>query len=408
MANKFQVKRTSTTGRTPNTTNSSNTRFIDTGELALNLTDRKLFSSNGSVYFEVGANLVNLAVSTNANVGNVFATGKVNATSYSIGSSFVANTIVLTTNTDIKISANDKKLSFETVGGAESYFVLQNDDNFVYYSTNTSNLPRPVLSIYANSVTSNLQILVPLELTSGAVANGTLGTSGQVLKTSGSGVYWGTVSGGGGSSVTMSNTAPGGAGDGDQWWDTDSGRLYIYYNDGTSSQWVDASPSIPGPAGTDGTDGTNGTDGLDGVGVYAANAYVQMGSFGVGTPASGVLGEIRAAATITAFYSSDERLKKNITSIDNPIGKVMAIRGVTFEWTDEEIERRGGVDGKYVRSEEIGVVAQEIEKVLPQIVAERPDGYKAVRYEMIVPLLIESIKDQQKQIDELKQIIRSM
>ena len=64
MANKLQIKRTAVTGRTPNTTNSGNTHFIDTGELALNLTDKKLFSSNGTVYFEIGSNLSSLSVNS--------------------------------------------------------------------------------------------------------------------------------------------------------------------------------------------------------------------------------------------------------------------------------------------------------------------------------------------------------
>jgi len=68
MANKFQVKRTTVTGRTPNTTNSGNTHYIDTGELALNLTDRKMFSSNGTIHFEVGSNLASLAVSGNTDI----------------------------------------------------------------------------------------------------------------------------------------------------------------------------------------------------------------------------------------------------------------------------------------------------------------------------------------------------
>ncbi len=62
--NKIQLKRTAITGRTPNTTNSGNTSFIDAGELAVNLTDRKVFSSNGSASFEVGANLTTLSVGT--------------------------------------------------------------------------------------------------------------------------------------------------------------------------------------------------------------------------------------------------------------------------------------------------------------------------------------------------------
>lgn len=67
MANKFQIKRTSVSGRTPNTTNSANSAFIDAGELAFNLADKKLYSSNGSASFEVGANLASL-VTTNATV----------------------------------------------------------------------------------------------------------------------------------------------------------------------------------------------------------------------------------------------------------------------------------------------------------------------------------------------------
>ena len=70
MANKFQVKRTAVSGRTPNTTNSGNTHFIDTGELALNLTDGKMFSSNGTASFEIGANLQNISINSNATFGS--------------------------------------------------------------------------------------------------------------------------------------------------------------------------------------------------------------------------------------------------------------------------------------------------------------------------------------------------
>jgi hypothetical protein len=77
MANKIQIKRTAVSARTPNTTNSANNRYIDSGELALNLTDGKLFSSNGTVYFEVGANLQNLTVTSNAIVNAVVANGTV-------------------------------------------------------------------------------------------------------------------------------------------------------------------------------------------------------------------------------------------------------------------------------------------------------------------------------------------
>ena len=94
-------------------------------------------------------------------------------------------------------------------------------------------------------------------------------------------------------------------------------------------------------------------------------------------------GTITAGGDITAF--SDERLKSDIETIDNALDKVMNMRGVS-----------------YIKQAEkgIGVIAQEIEKVLPEVVT---DGeYKSVAYGNIVGVLIEAIKEQQKQIDELK------
>jgi hypothetical protein len=115
----------------------------------------------------------------------------------------------------------------------------------------------------------------------------------------------------------------------------------------------------------------------------------------------GTLGEIRASSEITAYYSSDRRLKENIKLIENPITIIDQIRGVTFDWTDEHMARRGGEDGYFVRKHDIGVIAQEVQAVLPELVGTREDGYLAVKYEKMVPLLIEAIKAQQKTIDSL-------
>lgn len=83
MSNKFQIKRTSVSGRFPNTTNSSNTSFIDAGEIAINMPDGKAFSSNGTALFEIGANLSSLNVT-----GSVVITGNltVNGTSTTVSS----------------------------------------------------------------------------------------------------------------------------------------------------------------------------------------------------------------------------------------------------------------------------------------------------------------------------------
>ena len=124
-------------------------------------------------------------------------------------------------------------------------------------------------------------------------------------------------------------------------------------------------------------------------------------SLGVGTAASGTIGEIRASNEITAYYSSDIRLKENISVISNPIEKIKQIRGVEFDWKEDYIDNRGGEDGYFVRKNDVGVIAQEIESILPQLVGTRSDGYKAVKYEKITALLIEAIKEQQRTIDKL-------
>lgn len=122
-------------------------------------------------------------------------------------------------------------------------------------------------------------------------------------------------------------------------------------------------------------------------------------SLGVGTTPSGVTGSIRATENITAYFSSDMRLKRNITEIQNALEKLHQIRGVNFDWSDEYLKEQGGEDGYFVRKHDIGVIAQEIEKVLPEVVATRDDGIKAVKYEKIIALLIEAIKELDKKIE---------
>ena len=111
-------------------------------------------------------------------------------------------------------------------------------------------------------------------------------------------------------------------------------------------------------------------------------------------------GRIDATNDVVAFATSDRRLKENIQPINDALCKVIGVSGNTFDWkplTEEETKTIHGNTGR-----DVGVIAQEIESILPEAVTTRDNGYKAVNYEKIVPLLIEAIKDQQKQIDELK------
>jgi uncharacterized coiled-coil protein SlyX len=122
----------------------------------------------------------------------------------------------------------------------------------------------------------------------------------------------------------------------------------------------------------------------------------RFNSIGVGLTATGVAGEIVASADIVAFSTSDIRLKENIIPIENALSKVESISGNTYDWKEgfEELHSHKGTD--------IGVIAQEIELILPQAVTNRESGYKAVNYEKIVPLLIEAIKELSAKIDRLE------
>ena len=136
------------------------------------------------------------------------------------------------------------------------------------------------------------------------------------------------------------------------------------------------------------------------------------GGFSVGTTADPGAGAIYATGNITAYYS-DERLKENITPIENALAKVNAISGVTYNGNDLAAEY--GYDD---RSQQVGVLAQEVQKVLPEAVKHAPfdiatnaDGveysksgetYLTVQYEKLVPLLVEAIKELTKRVEELE------
>jgi hypothetical protein len=109
----------------------------------------------------------------------------------------------------------------------------------------------------------------------------------------------------------------------------------------------------------------------------------------------GISGDLNVGGDVVAYASSDERLKDNIELISNPIEKVQSLKGVTWNWNDDASETQKSTPN-------VGVIAQDVEKVLPQLVHDRDNGFKGVDYAKLTGLLIEAIKDQQKQIDELK------
>jgi hypothetical protein len=144
--------------------------------------------------------------------------------------------------------------------------------------------------------------------------------------------------------------------------------------------------------------------------ISASSSNATLKSIGVGTSASGTTGEIRASGNISSNYS-DERLKTDIAEIENALEKVCSLRGVTY--VPNGIAESFG----FKKQQEVGVLAGDVEKVLPEAIKPAPfdrilfegadisrsgQDYKTVQYEKLVPLLIEAIKDLNKQVRELK------
>ena len=107
----------------------------------------------------------------------------------------------------------------------------------------------------------------------------------------------------------------------------------------------------------------------------------------------------RVTGDVIAYYSSDKRLKDNLTLITDAVSKVSKLSGYSFDWNDKQDVYKG---------RDYGVVAQEVEEILPELVITRDNGYKAVKYEKLTALLIEAIKEQQQQIDELKYLLQTI
>ena len=261
------------------------------------------------------------------------------------------------------------------------------------------------------------------------------GTLGQVLTSNGNAAAPTWQSGAGGATISLTPPVSPAPTAGALWWDSYNGSLKIYYTDGDSSQWVDAfissTSTLAGDviaalgytpynaANPSGYLSTAVTSAVAGTGVsvsagtgavtfsigqaVATSSSVQFGSLGVGTAASGTTGEIRATNNVTAFYSSDARLKENVREIPNALDKVSAIGGKLFDWTDDYIASHGGVDAYFLPKESFGVIAQDVEQVFPEAVRTRDDGYLAVDYERMCALAFQAIKELQEKVNTLEQ-----
>jgi len=163
--------------------------------------------------------------------------------------------------------------------------------------------------------------------------------------------------------ITTSSTAPSSPDEGNLWWDTDAGTLFIYYNDGDSSQWVEAVPQ-----------------------------YIQLlGNTHILTGNLTVTEDLFVQGTL--FETSDISLKDDVVTITKALELVSNLRGVNFKWKKD-------------KNQSTGVIAQEVEEVLPHIVATDDNGIKSVNYTSIIGILIEAIKELSSQVEDIKKCQR--
>ena len=103
-------------------------------------------------------------------------------------------------------------------------------------------------------------------------------------------------------------------------------------------------------------------------------------------------GDVVADGDVVAYNSSDERLKDNIEVIQGSLDKIAGMHGYEFDWNDNS-----EYDGH-----DVGVVAQEVEAVFPEVVRTNASGYKAVRYEKLVPVLIQAVKELHEKVEHIE------
>jgi hypothetical protein len=269
------------------------------------------------------------------------------------------------------------------------------------------------------TITSSLNVANNLTIAGSLNANGSVGTSGQSLRSDGTIAFWSTdrVAGNG---LTSNNThfavLPNTgivANSSGVFIDVDgltscsapisTDTIIVYSGGSVRKTTLDnigsggiGAKGDKGDKGDIGTKGDLGTKGDKGEGT-TTSTDLQINSLGVGTTASGVAGEIRATNNITAYFS-DDKLKTKLFNIENALSKVTALNGFYFRPNDLAIELG------YNNTIDVGVSAQEVESVLPEIVVPAPidEQYKTVRYEKLIPLLIEAMKELQLRVVELE------
>jgi hypothetical protein len=106
---------------------------------------------------------------------------------------------------------------------------------------------------------------------------------------------------------------------------------------------------------------------------------------------------------LNGYLSSDARYKANISTVTNALDSILSLRGVSFDWRKSEFK-----DINFSSGRQVGFIAQEVESVLPELVKTNGDGYRALAYSSVIPILVEGMKEQQAQIAAQRKKIQEL
>jgi hypothetical protein len=364
--------------------------------------------------------------SGNTGIGNTAPTHKlsVNGTSFFGGAITFANNNTITANGSVGsagqvLTSNTTGVYWSSPVGVTNLGQTSNGSTVtVTSSTGTNTTITAATASVAGLMTSEAQTIagtktfnsnVVFSTATAITANASVGSAGQVLTSNATGVYWSTIV-----SATNLSLASNGS---TVSVNSDTGTdVIITAATGSLAGILTAetqtiggiktfsstiSGSINGNAATV-TNGvyTTGDQTIGGIKTFAnttASTTYTTGAVIV-SGGLGVAGAINAGGDVTAYATSDSRLKTNIENITDALSKVCKLDGVTYNWNDLAHE----IENKDTNIREVGVLAGQINEVLPEVVTVRESGYMAVRYEKIVPLLIEAIKELQAKVDKLE------